>query len=115
MHLPRAEIAAVLRASFGQLRPGGVLIFGVPSALRRQLTGFQPPTWHAHTALGSSDVVALAGPRWRLKATRGILFFPIHRIPAGVRFLLRPLDSLCGRTPLKQLCSYVFYCLERPR
>ena len=42
MHLPAAEIRALLTSCFDQLRPGGVLIFDVPSALRRKLTGFRP-------------------------------------------------------------------------
>ena len=115
MHLPPAEIGALLRACFDHLRPGGVMIFDVPSALRRRLTGFRPAGWHAGTALTLREITALSGPLWRLKATRGILCFPIHRLPPKLRPLLRPLDDVMGATPLKPLCSYLACCLERPQ
>ncbi len=113
MHLPPSQIAAVLRASFEQLRPGGIMVFDVPSAVRRKATGFSPQAWHAGTALTPSEVRKLAGPGWSLEGTRGILFFPIHRLPAGLRRFLRPLDDLLGLTPAKRFCSYLFYCLKR--
>jgi SAM-dependent methyltransferase len=113
MHLSPAEITDVLRSCFEQVRPGGVLIFDIPSALRRRLTGFRPAGWHAGTALSLREIAGMAGPRWRIKATRGVLFFPIHRLPPKVRPLLRPLDNLAGATPLKPLCSYLFCCLQR--
>lgn len=113
MHLPPAEIETVLRAAFGQLRPGGIMILDAPSAVRRRVTGFHPQGWHARTALTPSAVRKLAEPGWSLKRTHGILFFPIHRLPARVRPLWRPLDDLLGLTPLKRFCSYLFYCLER--
>jgi SAM-dependent methyltransferase len=114
MHLPAAEIKALLTSCFDQLRPGGLLIFDVPSALRRKLTGFRPAGWHAGTALTLPEVATLGAPRWRLKAARGILFFPIHRMPPTLRTLLRPLDDVIGATPLKPLCSYLMCCLQRP-
>jgi SAM-dependent methyltransferase len=113
MHLPPAEIQMVLRAGFDQLKPGGFLIFDLPSLTRRKLTGFRPVGWHAGTALSLQDAVALAGSQWRLISTRGILFFPIHRVPGRVRPLLRPLDDLIGATALKKFSSYLLYCLER--
>jgi SAM-dependent methyltransferase len=115
MHLPPAEIVALLHLSFEHLRPGGVLIFDVPSALRRRVTGFRPASWHAGTALTLREVAALTGPRWRIKATRGILFFPIHRLPPKVRPLLGLLDDVVGATPLKPFCSYLVCCLQRPQ
>jgi len=113
MHLPGAGIGALLASCFDQLRPGGILIFDVPSALRRRLTGFRPAGWHAGTALTLREITVLSGPRWRLKAAQGILWFPIHRLPPRIRPLLRPLDDMIGATPLKPLCSYLACCLER--
>lgn len=114
MHLPPAEIGAVLCSCFAQLRPGGVMILDFPSALRRKLTGFRVAGWHAGTALTLREIASVAGPGWRVKATRGILFFPIHRIPSQVRPHLRPVDDLIGVTGLKPLCSYLVCCLQRP-
>lgn len=113
MHLAKPEIERVLQAAFDQLQPGGLLIFDVPSNRRRALTGFQPSGWHAATAFDWQEMLALTKAKWRLRGTRGVLFFPIHRLPAMIRPALRPLDDLVGVTPLKQWSSYQFFCLER--
>ena len=112
MHLPPVEIERVFCACRDQLRPGGLCIFDVPSAFRRGLTGFQPGGWHGGTALSWSQVRALAGAGWRHRADRGVLFFPIHRLPPRVRPALRYVDDLIGMSPLKALSSYTLYCLE---
>lgn len=113
MHLQRTEIEAVLRSCHKQLRPDGLLIFDAPSAHRRKLTGFRSSGWHAGTALTFDDVAAITGSKWRLKASRGILFFPVHRLPSGTRPLVRRLDDFIGMTPAKTWSSYLFFCLER--
>lgn len=113
MHLPRTEIEAILCACHEQLRPGGLLIFDAPSAHRRRLTGFRASGWHAGTALTFDEVVAMSGSNWRLKGSRGVLFFPIHRLLPRIRPWLRPLDDLIGMTAGKTWSSYLFFCLER--
>ena len=113
MHLPPTEIESLIRACRDQLRPGGLFIFDAPTALRRRLTGFQPDGWHGGTALGWAEARALAGAGWRHLADRGVLFFPIHRLPRRVRHAFRRVDDLIGMTPLKALSSYTVYCLER--
>jgi SAM-dependent methyltransferase len=113
MHLPTAEIGSLCGACRDQLRPGGLFIFDVPTALRRKLTGFHPGGWHGGTALRWAEVRTLAGAGWRHRADRGVLFFPIHRLPPRIRPVLRRVDDLIGMTPLKALASYTVYCLER--
>lgn len=113
MHLAPGQIEHIFRACRGQLRPGGRFIFDAPSALRRKLTGFRPAGWHAATALSDREVAAMSPDGWRRKGSRGVLFFPVHRVPPSIRPLLRPLDDLMGMTPMKRLSSYVIYCLER--
>jgi SAM-dependent methyltransferase len=113
MHLRPAQIADVISITLSRLRPGGVLIFDVPSSQRRNLTGFRPGGWHAGTALNCPDVRALAGHRWLFKAMHGVLFFPIHRFPEKIRPFVRPLDDLLGASALARISSYVLYCLER--
>jgi len=113
MHLPITQILVLLNSAFEQLRPSGALIFDVPSASRRSLTGFRPADWHAATSLTVREIAAMIKPRWRLIAMRGVLFFPIHRIPPKVRPLFRHLDDLIGATPLKPLSSYLLCCLQR--
>ena len=113
MHLPPDEIKSLFRVCRNQLRPGGILIFDAPTPLRRRLTRFQPGGWHGGTALSWAEVRALAGADWRHRTDRGVLFFPIHRLPSRVRWAFRRLDDLIGMTPLKALSSYTVYCLER--
>lgn len=113
MHLPVPEMERVLRACFEQLKPGGQLVFDVPSANRRKLTGFCPGGWHAGTALSCREIVAMTAPNWVLRATRGVLFFPIHRLPAVAREAFRPCDDFAGMTAFKHWSSYLFFLQER--
>ena len=113
MHLPPATIRSILGFCREQLLPGGLLIFDAPSALRRRLTRHQAGGWHGGTALSWAEVRALAGDGWRHRASRGVLFFPIHRLPPRIRPALRRVDDLIGLTPLKALASYTIYCLEK--
>lgn len=113
MHLTPGQVESILRACRGQLRPGGLFIFDAPSALRRNLTGFRPEGWHAATALTLREVASMSQNGWWRRSSRGVLFFPIHRVPPAIRPFLRPWDDLIGMTPMKSLSSYVVYCLER--
>jgi SAM-dependent methyltransferase len=113
MHLPPEEIETIVQACEPCVRRGGVLIADAPSAWRRSLNRFQPAGWHGATSLTANRMSALAGAGWRLRQARGLLFFPVHRIPARVRPWFRPVDDLLGATPLKWFSSYTLYCLER--
>lgn len=113
MHLPPRDIQALLQACHNQLQPRGLLIFDIPNALRRTLTGFRPSGWHGGTALGRAKVRNLAGAGWKRRGERGVLFFPIHRLPPRVRSAFRRLDDLLGMTPLKTISSYSLYRLEK--
>jgi SAM-dependent methyltransferase len=113
MHLLSGEIEGLFRVCLDQLQPGGLFIFDVPTALRRRLTGFQPGGWHGGTALSCAEVRALAGAGWRHRTDRGVLFFPVHRLPSRIRPAFRRVDDLIGMTPLKALSSYTVYCLEK--
>ena len=44
---------------------------------------------------------------------RGVLFLPIHRLPARLRAPLGGVDALIGRTVLGRWASYHVYELER--
>lgn len=113
MHLPSDEIEVIIQACESCVRSGGMLIVDAPSALRRRLVGFQPQGWHGATSLTATQVKVMAGAGWRLRAVRGVLFFPLHRIPRRLRSLFRSLDDFIGATPLKWFSSYNIYCMER--
>ena len=113
MHLTRSDIDALFRVCHERLRPGGLFAFDVPSALRRKLTGFRPEGWHGGTAFAHREVTSLTANKWRFKVSRGILFFPIHRLPLRIRPMLRRWDDLIGMTPLKRVSSYMLFCVEK--
>ena len=113
MHLTPSLMTQILAGCARCVPAGGRLIFDIPSARRRSLTGFRPSGWHAGNARTHPQVVEVLGARWKLRAWRGILFFPIHRVPVKLRRLLRPWDDACSATPLKHWASYLMYCAER--
>ncbi|WP_181373265.1 class I SAM-dependent DNA methyltransferase [Massilia glaciei] len=115
MHLDQASIAQSLAAIAGQVRAGGVLIVDIPSRHRRAMNRRRPSQsgWHGDTAATGADMARWAGPAWRIAERRGILFFPIHRLPSFARPLLRGLDRLIGCTWLARYASYHVYRLER--
>ena len=113
MHLDEPTIASVVREAARLVRPAGRFVFDVPSKARRDLGRRQPTGWHGDTSASLADVGRWAGAEWRLARWRGIVFFPVHRVPSGLRGALRPLDAAIGRTPLGRWSSYVVCELER--
>lgn len=106
MHLRPELVAQIVSGCWAQLAPGGVFVFDIPSRPRRRLTGFRPQGWHARNDLDRRGVATLLDGRWTVTHWRGVLFLPIHRLPHGLRPLLRPLDDLASATPLKRWASY---------
>ncbi|MCY1020939.1 class I SAM-dependent methyltransferase [Pyxidicoccus sp. MSG2] len=113
MHLPLPVVRRVLDECWRVLRPGGVMVFDFPVALRRRLVGHQPSGWHAATAMSPAELRGLCAERWRLTERRGVALAPVHRLPPPLRPHLRWAEALLGRTPLKHLASYQMVKLEK--
>ncbi len=115
MHFTPALIEQSLRELARVVAPGGKLVMDIPSRHRRGLNrrGASQSGWHGDTAATAADIARWAGPAWRIVRRRGILFFPIHRLPPFARPMLRTLDALIGRTWLGRYSSYHVYQLER--
>jgi SAM-dependent methyltransferase len=113
MHLTPETMAEIGNRCWTHLEPGGVFVFDVPSRPRRELTGFRPENWHANNAMSFADLKTMLAEKWRITAWRGILFLPVHRLPRGLRLMLRPLDDLISATPLKRWASYWIFRVER--
>ena len=115
MHLQPEVIEQSLSVLARIIKPGGMLIIDLPSQHRRNLNR-RPPSatgWHGNTAATLADVERWAGSQWRVVQWRGILFFPIHRLPDFARPWFKRLDGLIGRSPLRRYASYHLYQLER--
>lgn len=113
MHLDEAACAAVLAEAARLVKPGGSLVFDVPSAPRRRLVGRPASGWHGDNAATLADVRRWAGDSWRLRRWRGIVALPIHRVPPRWRRGFAGLDALVGWTPLARWSSYYVCELER--
>ena len=114
MHQSKAQTQAVLKEVHRVLKPGGVFICDFPSARRRQLTGaHQTEHWHASNAFSLSHWQELTDDHWTLNDWRGILFFPIHRIPLRLRWPLRRTDDWFCRNIFKELASYLLVCMQK--
>lgn len=108
MHLDRGYIARMFEEIYRVLRPGGYFIFDFPSVKRRRLSRRNQDGWHGNTDFTLSDIKSLAGERFRIESSCGILYFPIHILPEKMRGCLRPIDSLLCRVPrVKELSSYL--------
>jgi SAM-dependent methyltransferase len=115
MHLDEHLITASLAEIARVIKANGRFIMDIPSQHRRALKR-RPDSetgWHGNTAATQADIERWAEPHWRVVRRRGILFFPIHRLPSFMRGLFGGLDSLIGRTPLAHYSSYHVYELER--
>lgn len=115
MHLDTDSIAQSLQSLANLVTVGGFLILDIPSQYRRAYFPRRTSEtgWHGDTAATHADIERWAGTRWSIVQRRGILFFPIHRIPHFARAAFRWLDALIGRTPLGRYSSYHVYQLKR--
>ena len=99
--------------SNGILKKEGKLIFDIPSKKRRKLFNHQQRNWHGANDFTLQDIKNLLSDKWEIKSTRGILFFPIHHIPAFMRGTIRYIDSLFCRSPFKEYASYIIIVAEK--
>ncbi len=113
MHLSEPVQQQVLRECHRVLRPGGMLVFDIPSATRRRLLGQRRTGWHGSTSLSFDEIRRVSGPDWQLASRAAVLMLPVHRLPSRVRAPLRQLDSLLCASPLMPLASYLFVQLRK--
>jgi ubiquinone/menaquinone biosynthesis C-methylase UbiE len=106
MHLSKAKIEAIVNECYRILRPNGVLIFDIPSALRRNLISYKADSWHGATSFSIDDIRAIGTKQWQLEELIGVLFFPIHRLPPQFRNFVLPVDRIIGSSLLKSMSSY---------
>ena len=107
MHLTPETINTIIDECARILRPGGMLIFDIPSALRRKLLRYKPENWHGATSFFIQDIKNLSNShKWQLADLKGIAFCPVHRLPSSMRPLFIPLDNFLCRSFCKVFSSY---------
>jgi SAM-dependent methyltransferase len=108
MHLDEEKIKNILVECSRILKPGGRLIFDIPSLCRRKLIAYNKDGWHGNLSLSKADISKLH-PDFVIKRSFGLLFLPIHRIPKKIRMRLIGVDFHFANSFLKKYSSYHVY------
>ncbi|MBQ1351517.1 MAG: class I SAM-dependent methyltransferase [Oscillospiraceae bacterium] len=109
MHLEPSVIAGIFREVHRILKPGGRFIFDIPSKKRRKLLRHHQASWHGGTELSSEDVCQLCGSEYSLRRSFGLLFLPVHKLPAGMRSRLVQPDFRLANGWMKENSSYLAF------
>lgn len=112
MHQDKDNTKKILEEAHRILKKGGQFIFDFPSLKRRKLINYKAASWHAANSFSIEEIKSLAGDKWKLTATYGLLWLPIHRIPVKIRPFLIPLDNLLCRL-FKEYASYLTIVLSK--
>ncbi|WP_223606456.1 class I SAM-dependent methyltransferase [Chryseobacterium sp. OSA05B] len=112
MHQTKQETENFLHECFQKLNNQGILIFDYPTKARRKTVSPQED-WHAGNSFIPAEISHLTQTQWNIRSTTGILLFPVHRLPKGLRSFFLPLDILLCRTFMKKWASYYIVVLEK--
>lgn len=112
MHQSRQETDNFLNESRKKLNKDGILIFDYPIKARRKVSSPQED-WHASNSFTPNEILDLIKSDWEIVETKGILFFPIHRLPKALRTMFLPLDLLICKTFLKNWASYQIVVMKK--
>jgi ubiquinone/menaquinone biosynthesis C-methylase UbiE len=113
MHLNREKSEQIFEESCRILKPGGRLIFDVPSKKRRLVTRSTRSGWHGNNDMTVSEIQSMLGRSLKIISVTGVLFFPVHRIPERLRSLLHGLDNMLCRSLIKEYASYLVIEAEK--
>jgi SAM-dependent methyltransferase len=113
MHLDEATTNGFFEEAHRLLKHDGLLIVDFPSATRRSFGQRKVENWHGSNAFTVAGLQKMTSEKFDLIAKRGILFFPIHRFPKGVRKALLAFDTLLCRTFLRSYASYLIIVLRK--
>jgi ubiquinone/menaquinone biosynthesis C-methylase UbiE len=114
MHLPSQTIENILAEASRITSQGGWLVVDFPNAERRTTNNSTIANWHANTIFTLSSFAAIADKYgWIVQKNYGLLLFPIHRIPKGIRKLIFWADVLLCHSFLKKYASYTLVKLVK--
>lgn len=106
MHLDQQKTVEIFNSVKRILKPGGHFIFDFPSTKRRSLSLRNQKGWHGNNTMTTKDALNLLGSDWTRLSSQGILFFPIHRFPKGIRPAFLKLDNTLCNSFAKEYASY---------
>ncbi|MDY0931025.1 class I SAM-dependent DNA methyltransferase [Chryseobacterium sp. CFBP8996] len=112
MHQTKEETKNFLNEAYKSLNNEGILIFDFPINARKKPQSPQED-WHANNSFSTNEISDLLKHNWKVIETKGILFFPVHRIPKSFRKIFLPLDIMICRTFLKKWASYQIIALKK--
>lgn len=112
MHQTKQETKNFLNECHKKLNKDGFLIFDYPTKVRKKTPSPQKD-WHANNAFSTDEISELLKNNWKIIETKGILFFPVHRIPKSFRKMFLPLDIMICRSFLKKWASYQIIVLKK--
>lgn len=109
MHLDKQTIRDIFEESNRILKPNGRFIVDIPSAERRNLLHHKQTSWHGATHLSKQELSDIAGDKFTLNRSFGIMMLPVHHLPESIRRMLQTLDYALANGWLKKYASYVVY------
>ncbi|MGQ2981914.1 methyltransferase domain-containing protein [Flavobacterium sp.] len=107
MHLDEATIANILTECHRVISPGGRIIFDIPSIKRRRLLNYKSNNWHGATGFSFNKINEITRGKFKVRSAFGLMFFPIHRFPKGLRRFLGKADAVIANSFLKEYSSYL--------
>lgn len=113
MHLDTALISKILIEFYRILKPGGILVFDIPSKKRRELTAYKTTNWHGATSFSTKELTVHLKDEWEITERKGVAFFPLHRIPPSFRKICKKLDTVLCHSIFKEYSSYLVLQLNK--
>jgi len=107
MHLDITYVQQILQECHRILKPGGRIIFDIPSKKRRTLLHQQQQDWHGAFSLSLDEIKILQPELFNLQQSFGLLLLPIHRFPKKIRQYFTAIDAALSKTFFKEYSSYL--------
>jgi ubiquinone/menaquinone biosynthesis C-methylase UbiE len=107
MHLDITYVQQTLKECHRILKPGGRIIFDIPSKKRRNLLRHQQQDWHGGFSMTLKEAATVEPELFSLQQSFGLLFFPIHHFPKRIRKYFNAIDTVLAKTFLKEYSSYL--------
>jgi ubiquinone/menaquinone biosynthesis C-methylase UbiE len=112
MHLDLDKMNKILAECNRILKINGRLIFDIPSRKRRNLLNYKSNDWHGANSISIHEMKQ--HPLFVVRNVYGILFLPIHKMPAMLRKYFLKFDLFLANTFLKEYSSYlIMECKKR--